>query len=277
MFCWRQNSEKIFNKILYSSSTGESDDEEPDSDEDDLSTSCFAFEGLSSAASRPGSNTYDEEFEKKLKLWTDLTNIDMGPYAKPAEMCTLQPSAKTPDFRSRSSTNNHKDQPFALPEEKSLTFKFQYLIISEKLKVTVMKGNNLVASSGVNNDVEIFARVRLSPSKTPPKNIDTVRGSTSPEFNSVVYFNGLSLQEVHETSLCIAIYCRNKGTWRYDNIGETAVSLENYDLTSETMLRKCLDTKVLSMPKRKCSFLVKPVRSRKQRESSRQYCSCSSV
>lgn len=260
MFSWRLNSEKIFNKILSSKSIDDSE-EETDSDDDDLATSCSAFDSPpAKGRSFPGSMA-DEEIEKKLKLWTDLTNIDMGPYANSARVRPMDSQIqRRKAFMGPTATSSKKEEMVAVETNMSLTFKFQYLIISEKLKVTVVGGNNLSASSNARNDMEMFARVCLSPCKVQPKNTDLVEGSAHPEFNSVVFFSGLSLQDVHQTSLRLAVYCRNKRTWQFKNIGEVVISLENYDLTSETTINKCLDANSLHMSKTQYSFRIKSSR-----------------
>lgn len=260
MFCWRLNSEKIFNKILSSNSIDDSE-EETDSDEDDLTTSCSAFDSPPARGRNFPDSMGDEEIEKKLKLWTDLTNIDMGPYANSARIRSLDTQIQhRKAFMGPTASSGQKEEMIAVETNMSLTFKFQYLIISEKLKVTVVGGNNLPVSSNAQNGMEMFARVCLTPSKVQPKNTDLVGGSAHPEFNSVVFFNGLSLQDVHQTSLRLAVYCRNKRAWQFRNIGEVVISLENYDLTSETTMNKCLDASSLHMSKIQYSFRIKSAR-----------------
>lgn len=249
MFSWRQNSKKIFNKILSTNSFDDSE-EETDSDEDDL-TSSFSFFGSSSQRSEAfPSAANDEEIEKKLKPWKDLTNIDMGPYAQPAKRATLTSSIQRQSLRSISTADGKKEE-VNLPEvNQSLTLKFQYLIMSEKLKVTVTKVNNLTKSSTRDKDVDMLAKICISPSKLQPMKTRIIKGLADPEFNTVVYFSGVSLQEMHLTSLRVAMYYRNKRSCQFENIAEVSMSLENCDLTLETTIKLCLDEKSQRMPRR---------------------------
>lgn len=249
MFSWRQNSEKIFNKILSTNSFDDSE-EETDSDEDDL-TSPFSFFGSPSQISETfPSAANDEEIERKLKPWKDLTNIDMGPYAQPAKRSTLTPSIQRQSLRSISSKDGKKEEINSPEANMSLTLKFQYLIISEKLKVTVTKGKNLTKSSTTDKDVDMFAKIRILPSKLQTMKTKKIKGSADPELNTVVYFSGISLQEMHMTSLRVAVYCRNKRSWQFENIGDVSIPLENRDLTLENTIKVCLEEKSQHMSKR---------------------------
>lgn len=245
MFSWRQNSEQIFNKILSSHSVDDSEDESDSDTDDDLTTSFSVLDSPTTPTRKQHGQWYDEEIERKLKLWTDLTNIRMGPFANPDRMKLAQAKMhRQTCFRSFSEGYSTGPTSRISDAENTLTIKFQYLIISERLKVTVSKANNLTMLARIDKDTELHARVGLFPSKWHHKDTCVVKGCRNPEFNSVIYFHGISLQEMHQKSLKLTLYCKGGEKRRFEGIGEVTVSLENFDLTSETTLNEPIETRI---------------------------------
>lgn len=239
MFCWRQNSQQIFNKILASHSVDDSETESESDTDDDLSTAFSVFDSPRTPTRRY--QDQDEEIERKLNLWTDLTNICMGPFANPDRMKSVQTKKQPPPcVRSFSEGCTIRPSSSISDAKDTLTVKFQYLIITERLKVTVSRAGDLKTLSEDDTDVELFARVGLFPSKSSYKDTPVVKGSRNPEFNSVMYFNGISLENMHEKSLKLALYCKIGKESRFKVIGESSISLENIDLTTETTLEKAM-------------------------------------
>jgi len=246
MFSWRQNSQQIFNKILTSQSLDDSESDSDSDTDDDLSTSCSVMGSPVSPTRKYTGECYDEEIEKKLQLWIDLTNIRMGPFANPTRMKLAEQKLQRPNcFRSFSEGYTTSKMTYVSPDDNTLTVKFQYLIISERLKVTVTKANNLSIPEPTSNSVTEFqTRIGLLPSKQHTQDTVVVKGNRNPEFNSVVYFRGISLQEMHQRTLKFTVFCKEGNKKRFDSIGEVAISLENFDLTSETTLTENMDTRI---------------------------------
>lgn len=249
MFSWRQNSEQIFSKIFSSKSV---DDSEPESesDDDDLTSSCSVFDQPATPKRTFTGYTFDSEIEQKLQKWIDLTNIDMGPFANPDRMRLAE---KIPQKQAcaRSLTIGSERTEFETVKEvgNTVTLKFQYLIISEKLKVTLLRAQSLSAIPDKETDIEMQARFCLFPSKFCHKDTAVIRGCKSPEFNTVVYLGKNSLQEMHQKTLRITLYSREGQKGRFESVGEVNISLENFDLTAETAVEKSLETTTNSFRK----------------------------
>lgn len=261
MFSWKDNSERIFNKILTNSHSVTS--YESDSDDESVSYTLPTHDTLEdrNGSSSPSSLS-DEEINEKLQRWFDLTNIEMGPFGGNSKHRSSPDGKKTPD--SAGSRNSALSPTMPLSEEETseteLSFKFQFLIMSERLKVTLLKASNIFPGTSSPTALTTYAKVCLMPEKAHVQTSHAVKGSSNPEFNSVMYFDGLSLQEMHQMSLRITLYGRQESDSQSVNLGEVTVCLEDFDLTAENTLNEYVNTRICSLSRGNGSYRIRLLR-----------------
>ena len=116
----------------------------------------------------------------------------------------------------------------------------QYLIVTERLKVTAIKAKNLISRSGSMLPTT-FVQLSLMPGKIQKQSSKCVRNSNNPDYlYEIFYFTGISLEDMHLMTLRVQIMQR-KHIFRVTKcIGEAYISLENIDLVGETVLERQL-------------------------------------
>lgn len=261
MFSWKENSEKIFNKILTNSYSLTSD--ESDSDDETAPFSLPIPEVPGERNKSPSSlSLSDEEINAKLQRWFDLTNIVTGPVGGSSKRKPSTDETNTP--KSEKSEDSTPLPTLPLPEEETpeteLSFKFQFLIITERLKVTLLKASNLFAGMSSSTDLATYAKVCLMPEKADVQTTNVVKGSSNPEFNSIMFFGGMSLEEMHLMSLRITLYGRQDSESSFVNLGEVIVSLEDFDITAENTLNEYVNTRICALSRGNLSYRVRLLR-----------------
>ena len=123
--------------------------------------------------------------------------------------------------------------------------KVQFLIVTERLKVTIVRAENIL---GISSNVELpttFVQLSLMPGKMQKQSGKCVKNSSNPDYSSeVFYFTGFNLECMHMMTLRIKIMQR-KYTFRLPLcIGETYIPLDNVDLVGETLLRERLSAPI---------------------------------
>lgn len=253
MFSWRENSASIFNKIM-----SNSDSFSCESDSEDEST--LPLEDIPARTVSSQTNLSDEEINAKLQKWVDLTNINMGPYSERKPNYNSEERKVTVPVSSGNSSSSEESDTEETRSEMELSFKFQFLIISERLKVTLVKAANLFDGEPSASDMITYAKVCLMPCKTQIQTSDFVKGSSNPEFNNIMFFNGFSLQEMHQMSLRITLYGRREKDSQYKNLGEVTVSLEDFDLTAENSLNEYVNTRICPLSRGHGSYRIRLLR-----------------
>lgn len=259
MFSWKQNSASIFDQIL--STSDKELGEESDSDSDDEQTLCISpvVENIDDGRSVPNSLSEDE-INERLKRWADLTDVKMGPDGI-NEMAKTG-GEKLPEQEGSMSNDNARELEEMGEDtqtEMKLEFKFQYLIISERLKVTIVRAFNLFGEETPSEEMETYVKVCLMPCKTHVQTSPSIQSSCNPEFNSVMFFDGLSLEEMHQMTLRVMIF-GSQARGQYCNMGEVTVSLEDFDLTAENALTEDINTRICSLSRGSGSYRIKLLR-----------------
>jgi len=260
MFSWKDDSERIFKKILTNSQSVTS--YESESEDESIPYQRTIVDNEGERRTESPSSLSEEEINEKLKKWVDLTNIEMGPFGGGNSTGhRLDERPKSTDSRdSRNSTMSTDATSVDDEPEAELSFKFQFLIISERLKVTLLKAKNLSNGSSSTSGLTTYAKVCLMPGKAHVQTSDAVKGSNNPEFNSVMYFDGLSLHEMHKMSLRITLFGRSESELHAVNLGEVTVSLEDFDLTAESTLHELVNTRICSLSRGHGSYRIRLLR-----------------
>lgn len=120
-----------------------------------------------------------------------------------------------------------------------IELRIQFLIMTERLKVTIVKAENLISSNS--NSLTTFAQVSLMPGKMQKQSTKCVKNSNNPEFtDEQFFFTGINLEDMHLMTLRVQIMRRKFLLKVPKCIGEAYVPLFNVDLVSETSLRERL-------------------------------------
>ena len=131
-------------------------------------------------------------------------------------------------------TEHHNESK---PSNGSLTVKIQYLIITKRLKVTVVRANGLQ----IKEPKSTYARACLMPRKQEKQSTKIVKKSRNPEYDSVMYFHNLTLPEVRDKLVRVKIMAK-KSKFRFASpVGEIRVKLDKLDILSENVMEKELE------------------------------------
>lgn len=121
----------------------------------------------------------------------------------------------------------------------------QYLTVTERLKITINNVNNLQKTKKA-ADFVVNVSI-LGSEKQREKETKVCRGNTDVSFNSDIYFNKISMEEVHLICLTFKVKRMSKLfiSKRSKCVGECFVYLDNYDVigkvhVSEDLLAYCL-------------------------------------
>ena len=189
--------------------------------------------------------------EEKMKPWIELTKVEVEPKLPPRRQTTSVNQRDKHLWKRLSifSLSNLVTPATAdsrkVPNVEYICFTFQFLIMTERLKVTVKSASNLFKNTENYNEANSFAEVCLVPGKVQMQTSELVKRSKNPLFKSVFYFRGFSLQEMHHMNLRIRLMGKQHLLSRPKIIGEVVVSLENFDLVSENLLDEQLHTRIV--------------------------------
>ncbi|XP_053376795.1 uncharacterized protein LOC128547711 [Mercenaria mercenaria] len=265
-FSWKDHSAQILRKYFREStkkhflaedddcdedendheSTVDEDDE--DNDDDDIKTTDDSVFEMSSR-SRQLALQQLPDLDSRIRQRRELTDIIVSPelpprrteYFSASAQQVLAQNGNLPAFRMHRLVLDEKkynDVMLCLSNESSVTFKFQYLIMTERLKETTVKASNLFKRSESEKDLAVVVEVCLMPGNVQRQVTSLCKGTRNPDFNSVVYFSGLSLTEMHQMCLRIKINGRDGRTGSLTRLGEVTVPLDNFDIIGETVLEE---------------------------------------
>ena len=263
MFSYKDNAQEIWNEVFSNFDNPSREIIESESeDEDELSSTgslCAYGGGRSSPVNlcRPSIATSqptiticeyalelsEEEIERRFQASRDLLKIRIGPFGKPKP---YEPPVYG-EFE--------QDNQIKLIEETEIevSFKFQFLIITEKLKVTISEIKNLDKFTSANS--QMYVEACLMPGKVQKLRTKTVDATDNMPIDSVMFFNGFDLDQMHQMTLRLVLHVSdgentspNNGQRAFSRLGEVNVSLENFDITSEIRLTESLNTRIATGP-----------------------------
>lgn len=247
----QRNENKIYDKHGYQYDSEESDDD----DEDDLKTTDNSvFEMISEER-----NLVLQELSKvdsRISRWREHTNIIVSPSLPPrrtkcfssqaqqilaATKETLEIKQQADDVMKKS---DYKENSTFCQDGGSVTFKFQYLIMTERLKVTIVKGSNLFTDNDKEDEMETVIEVCLMPGKVQRQTTTLCKGTRNPIFDTVKHFHGFSLQDIHRMNLRIQIKCRIGTAGPLKSLGDVTVELTDFDIVGETCLQEFVNSRI---------------------------------
>lgn len=185
----------------------------------------------------------DFQFRKeRVHLWAELTDIEIEP---------VFPKRKATHSKEADATRKRVIKPVSEIQSNadffyapSIEFRFQYLVITERLKVTVVKASNILGRESKRlSDISTYVEVSLMPGKIQKQVSKTQRGSDNPNFESTMFFKGLSLDEMHQMCVRIKLMVKINGH-NFRSLGEVTVSLEDIDIVSETTFEENVNTRI---------------------------------
>lgn len=202
------------------------------------------------------------EFDLQLRRWRDLTNVHTSPEL-PHRVTKCTSSTHQPfiiedgsisDLILHHSTVEQLDkEPCAevdimnVLHERSecmVEFKLQYLVITERLKVTIAGVSNCFQHAIIEMDLTVNVEVCLMPGKCQTQITQVCKGTRNPVFNCVMYFKGLTLQEIHHMYLRVKVNGRDAGRRSLSKLGEVTVSLKYIDIVTETVLEESITKEI---------------------------------
>ncbi|KAH3824023.1 hypothetical protein DPMN_125851 [Dreissena polymorpha] len=181
------------------------------------------------------SNSPDEDVTRCKQTWSSLLNIQTGPYGV----------AK----REREAVESVEDRTYVeenLPLEIELEFKFQYLIMTQCLKVTVTGIRNLTSTMHAKEAACAYVEACLMPGKLQKRRTNVATGFDDIKFEHVMFFRGGELDEMHHHNLRLIINAREQGSAWFRKLGEVYISLEDFDITTEIALHETINTRIFS-------------------------------
>ena len=152
----------------------------------------------------------------------------------------IETSAETWKFKKYLKSRPKLSKRTGLYDAGVIELTLQYLIITERLKVTILHVCDLVnfSSSFSSN---MFVQVSLMPCKMQKQTSKSVKSSMNPDFSNVTfYFSGISLSDMHLMTVRVQIMQRKRLFQFPKCIAEMYVALDNIDLVGETVLKECL-------------------------------------
>ena len=126
--------------------------------------------------------------------------------------------------------------PERSPALGSIKLKIQYLIITKRLKVTIVKASGLPLKKVRNT----YARACLMPGKLEKQNSKVVKKSINPVYDSTMYFHDISLENMHDKVVRIKIMAKQSKFRRATPTGEVRIKMDKLDLVSESCLEEDL-------------------------------------
>ncbi|ESP05580.1 hypothetical protein LOTGIDRAFT_59081, partial [Lottia gigantea] len=122
-----------------------------------------------------------------------------------------------------------------------LKFSFQFFPHSKKLRVTLIKAENLHVHNKADHNLNIFAKLYLMPGKIQKNVSQFVKQTKNPHFNQEFHFEGFSKDELEAMMLRIKLFDKGQKLQFTEYIGEVNINLSNYDLLQETRMWKDLE------------------------------------
>ena len=122
-----------------------------------------------------------------------------------------------------------------------IEMKIQYLIITERLKVTLIRAKNLLHPVSHSGSPSIFTQLCLVPGKIQKKKSEYVAMSNNPEFKGeIFYFKGIILEDMHKMTLRVRVKQERHRLKRSQCLGQVYITLDDKDLVGETCLAEQL-------------------------------------
>jgi hypothetical protein len=189
--------------------------------------------------------------DKQISRWRELTDIIVSPVLPPRRIKCFNALAQHISEANEKLVKPHSDGVLNVQDQRqddsSVMFKFQYLIVTERLKVTIEKASNLFHGNENENEMETSVEVSLMPGKCQRQITGLCKGTRNPEFNAVKHFHGFSLEDIHKMCLRIQIKGRHGKVGTLKSLGEVSVALNGFDIVGETCLQEYLNSRIVNM------------------------------
>ncbi|XP_050400272.1 C2 calcium-dependent domain-containing protein 4C [Patella vulgata] len=149
------------------------------------------------------------------------------------------------DFSNKSCSCSSISKPYTsrIAELGELKFSFQYFPHSKKLRVTMIKAENLYVHNKATHHLNIYAKLYLMPGKIQRQVSQFVKQTRNPHFNQEFHFDGFSIDELEAMRVRIKLFDKGQKLKLTEYIGEVNLNLSNYDLLQENRMWKDLETK----------------------------------
>lgn len=119
----------------------------------------------------------------------------------------------------------------------SLRVKIQYLIVTKRIKLTVIQAYGLPAKYSNRT----YARACLMPGKQEKQSSIVVKKTRNPVYNSVMYFHNILLPDAHNKIVRVKIMSKRSLFLCAQPVGIIRVNLDKLDLVSETDVEQDLE------------------------------------
>ncbi|XP_025077479.1 C2 calcium-dependent domain-containing protein 4C-like [Pomacea canaliculata] len=123
-----------------------------------------------------------------------------------------------------------------LTERGEIKFSFQYFPATRRLKLLLIRGENLRFPERPDIVTNPFFKVSLMPGKVQKQVSETVKHTSNPVYNREFFFNDINMDELRNLRLRIKAFHKGHNLKMAEYLGEVNIPLANYDLLMENRM-----------------------------------------
>ncbi|XP_076444094.1 uncharacterized protein LOC143282364 [Babylonia areolata] len=121
-------------------------------------------------------------------------------------------------------------------ERGDIKFSFQYFPATRRLKMLLIRAENLRFPERPDIVTNPFFKVSLMPGKVQKQTSETVKHTRNPVYNREFFFNDINMEELRNLRLRIKAFHKSQNLKLAEYLGEVNIPLVNYDLLMENRM-----------------------------------------
>ncbi|XP_076465372.1 uncharacterized protein LOC143297085 [Babylonia areolata] len=123
-----------------------------------------------------------------------------------------------------------------LTERGDIKFSFQYFPATRRLKLLLIRAENLHFPERPDVILNPFFKVYLMPGKLQKQTSETVKHTRNPVYNREFFFNDIKMEDLRNLRLRIKAFHKSQNLKLAEYLGEVNIPLANYDLLMENRM-----------------------------------------
>ncbi|KAK7496031.1 hypothetical protein BaRGS_00012732 [Batillaria attramentaria] len=153
---------------------------------------------------------------------------------QPHEACSSGSTSRD-TYQERPRTEVNGEEKTAT-ERGDIKFSFQYFPATRRLKLLLIRAENLHFPERPDVMTNPFFKVSLMPGKLQKQISETVKHTRNPVYNREFFFNDINMEELKNLRLRIKAFHKSQNFKLAEYLGEVNIPLSNYDLLMENRM-----------------------------------------